>query len=102
MTAVAIQPVGVGAGVPHGLCTTCTNMPGCGFYRSPNPVMHCEEFTLDDAPTSPVSRSRRSLISAPSEHDHGIFQGICVNCDERARCTLRPPDRAVWHCEEYR
>jgi hypothetical protein len=86
----------------HGLCATCANMPGCGFYRGPNPVIHCEEFTVDETPMLPPSRFPRRSILALRKLADGTILGICVNCDESARCTFRTPDRAIWQCEEYR
>lgn len=102
MTAVAIQFHQTSAAAPPGLCGTCTNMPGCGFYRGPNPVIHCEEFSVDETPPWRARRMRRPSIAASCQQNDGTFHGICVNCDERELCKLRVADQVVWHCQEYR
>ena len=102
MTAIAIQLHETEAVVSLGLCGTCTSMPGCGFYTGPNPVIQCEEFTLDETPRLSWSHSRRPPISALNRRAEETILGICANCDESERCTFRTPARVIWQCEEYR
>jgi hypothetical protein len=39
----------------RGLCINCLNAPTCGFPKARQGVLHCEEYTLDEAgPAAPV------------------------------------------------
>jgi hypothetical protein len=43
VTPLAIPLHNTTAVAQHGLCATCTNMPGCGLYRVPKPIIRFEE-----------------------------------------------------------
>jgi hypothetical protein len=32
----------------------------------------------------------------------GNSEGLCSNCENRAKCAIRSQEGGVWHCEEYR
>lgn len=84
-----------------GICSTCNYAESCSFRRdTPRPVLECDEF--DDRVDVPRRLPRPDLQSiGPSESASELYKGLCINCEVRATCMLRPPGMTVWHCEEY-
>jgi len=85
---------------PDGLCLTCNNDLNCTFVRKPNqPVLFCDEF--DDFTPLIVNVTQPSTLPDNGGKDSEKYKGLCVNCENRATCTLTKPVSGVWHCEEY-
>ncbi len=84
-----------------GICSTCNYAETCSFRRdTPRPVLECDEF--DDRVDVPRNLPRTDQESrGPSERELELYKGLCINCEVRATCMLRPPGMTVWHCEEY-
>ena len=83
------------------LCSTCTHAEACGPRSTPErPILFCELFevfvpvqTAGAAAAPPERPASRQAV----EH-----RGLCVNCENRRKCTMARPEGGVWHCEEYR
>ena len=85
-------------GRPEGLCRTCLN-GACALRAGDATVVQCEEFADD----SPVQRPLKALVKpAPFSEPPATTAGLCVNCEERATCTLPGAESGVWHCESWR
>ncbi len=84
-----------------GICSTCNYAETCCFRRdTPRPVLECDEF--DDRIDVPRRLPRTDLgLRGPTESVSEPYQGLCINCEVRATCRLRPSGMTVWHCEEY-
>ncbi len=84
--------------IPEGLCHTCLKTE-CALRAGDATVVQCEEFA-DDAP---VRRPLKALVkTSPFSEPPATSAGLCVNCEERATCTLPRPECGVWHCESWR
>jgi hypothetical protein len=42
---------------------------------------------------NPSSRTRSK--------DPAQYEGLCVNCANRANCLFPKPEGGVWHCKDY-
>ena len=92
-------PGAVGRRAAAGLCTSCEHDATCTL-RSPaaGAVLECTEH----AKPGTVERTKVTLTYGPPVVPSVPRVGLCVNCDNRERCTLRKPDQVVLCCEEYR
>ena len=85
--------------MPPGLCMTCIHVADCcSVHGSRTPVIQCELFDCGSTGCPPAA-TRQSRASSPTSY--GDFVGLCMNCDDRAECSLPRPEGGVWHCEEY-
>lgn len=88
-----------------GLCSTCIHASRCTLRSDRSrPVYDCEEFSTGPSAERP---GRLRIVREPDgpPNDGAEIEGLrglCVNCDNRATCTLPRPAGGVWHCEEYR
>lgn len=89
----------------RGLCSTCTNNPSCIFpIHAKRPVVYCEEFECDEAPSKKTARSvpLKSESRAEQEKNVSHYTGLCSDCENRQTCMYSKPEAGVWHCEGYR
>lgn len=87
----------------EGLCSTCNHNADCIYIGSDKPtILQCEEF---DGYVQPMTAGKMSVEKTDAEVEPsapaGRSMGLCMNCDNRASCTLPMPEAGVWHCEEY-
>ena len=93
----------------QGICITCNDGPICVRRKSHGkPVWFCEEF--DDYTPSPVltALSCNMLSSSGSFAKFKIegekpveHSGLCVNCDNREKCSFPKLGSEIWQCNEY-
>ena len=91
------------AKVNRGLCTTCNNAPTCIYYQANESriVWYCETFDAYVPVQEPIPEPEKKIESKTEDPGKGVFEGLCVNCANRATCTFPKPEGGVWHCEEY-
>ncbi|SYZ72309.1 hypothetical protein TRIP_C20424 [Candidatus Zixiibacteriota bacterium] len=90
---------------PAGLCSVCIHSSTCAYLKSHKEgAIFCEMFEGEDPDSSkgkidgPAVAFRSAANVADPEK---IYQGLCVNCFHRTRCSLATSHGGVWHCEEY-
>jgi len=93
------------------ICQTCIYESECVHYKNcqtmGKPVWFCENF--DNRASLQVADKERIYSEKQSSQSSnpgigaiaGRMKGLCINCDNRASCTLPIRDGGVWHCEEY-
>lgn len=103
-----------------GLCTTCNNIPECGYRETRGfDAIFCELFDTYTPPraraadsdhessrNAPKDRKGNRLSNNPhsnpgSNNPEDNVKGLCINCDHRNDCCLPKPEGGIWHCEEY-
>jgi hypothetical protein len=88
------------------LCSTCKNAENCVTLKlSEGPIYFCEDFCVDIFPLKRDHNYRKEKLVKDSDNekdaDSGKYFGLCVNCDNRHKCSLSNSEGGVWHCEEY-
>jgi hypothetical protein len=103
-----------------GLCTTCNNIPECGYREARGfDAIFCELFDTytvpsarafdsdpESSPDTPEDKKGKKRTHRPrsrsnDEESQNNLKGLCINCEHRTDCCLPRPDGGVWHCEEY-
>ena len=89
------------------ICSTCNHNETCTSKKTrQGPVWFCEEFDdyvavkeLYDTSGQPTDSQDRFSASAD---EPGQFKGLCINCENRYKCSYLKPNGGIWHCEEYK
>jgi hypothetical protein len=81
------------------LCCICDYAAEC-MHRGTDehPKSYCELFDVDVSALVPRTDAGRSCHG---NDDVSTVGGLCCNCENRKRCTIRLVEGDVWHCEEY-
>ncbi len=83
-----------------GICITCIYKNSCLYSRTES-VLSCEEFSTGTIfPEKNTQAVKTGNSNTPVKHGK-IYQGLCVNCEDRENCSLSGKRGGIWHCGEY-
>jgi len=86
------------------LCVSCNEAEICAIpaESSRRPKHFCEEFdnyTANSRPRYGANLPQHRPVVFTTET--AKYKGLCVNCENRAECSLSRTEGGIWHCEEY-
>lgn len=88
-----------------GICPGCALNPRCSLRRDKSTaVWFCESFQCaaeEERGVEPIDIDRCASEMAGCRYD-SRFKGLCMNCENREKCTYPKPEGGVWHCSEYK